>query len=231
MAEEYIYVLKLNHGKYYVGKTNNVIRRYEEHNSKSDSSAEWVKLHGVQKLIEVSASNKFAEDTKTLEYMEKFGVENVRGGSYVTVQLSKENLANINQLIRTSTNACFKCGKPGHFVKQCPENEDVKPQLKVNVGKNKKEVNVGKDKKEISTTKSTPPPQEIDNRTYGQMFVNAFTGWYPFSAETTPLKNTEQSEKQQVEQKMEKQVCSRCGRNTHKADSCYAKTHLNGATL
>lgn len=38
-----LYVLQLENGKYYVGKTNDITRRYNEH--KEGKGCEWTKIH------------------------------------------------------------------------------------------------------------------------------------------------------------------------------------------
>jgi len=87
MAEQpSIYVLKLTSGKYYVGKTFNIDKRYEEHLSGKGST--WTKLYKPTSIIEVRKSTSgFDEDKVTKEYMAKYGIKNVRGASYVAKEL------------------------------------------------------------------------------------------------------------------------------------------------
>ena len=51
--------------------------------------------------------------------MLKFGVENVRGGSYSQVELSAAQRENLERELRGETNSCFKCGQSGHFANKC----------------------------------------------------------------------------------------------------------------
>jgi hypothetical protein len=65
-----------------------------------------------------------AERDETLRYMEKFGIENVRGWRYVQTTLSPYDKADIEMNIRELFDLCRRCGKKKHFIGDCKETED-----------------------------------------------------------------------------------------------------------
>ena len=69
-----VYTLRLEKGKWYVGKSSNVKRRVEEMKKKGNT---WTKMHSILALEEVRENADLKE--VTLEYMRKYGWENVRG--------------------------------------------------------------------------------------------------------------------------------------------------------
>ena len=85
----WLYVLLLNEGKYYIGKTskNDPYDRIDEHLHKF-YSAQWVKKYGfldVKEVIDLGQvsyqESENLELERTLQYMKKYGYNNVRGGS------------------------------------------------------------------------------------------------------------------------------------------------------
>jgi hypothetical protein len=87
----FIYALQLEQGKYYVGKTNNPEIRLESHFISNGS--EWTKKYKPVKVLEVIPNcNDYDEDKYTRIYMDKYGIENVRGGSFVSVKLEKSTI-------------------------------------------------------------------------------------------------------------------------------------------
>lgn len=117
----YIYVLKLENGKYYIGKTLNPYFRLKSHFNLEGS--EWTKIHKPIKLLDLIEGDDYDEDKYTKMYMDKYGIDNVRGGSYISIKLDKQTK---NQLIKNSNNTnnrCFKCNKYGHFAVDCKEKE------------------------------------------------------------------------------------------------------------
>lgn len=114
----YIYVLELVENKFYVGKTTDPEIRIETHNKYNGSV--WTKKYPVVKVLEIiSNSDDFDEDKYTLKYMEKYGINNVRGGSFCEIQLTSDNLTTIKKMINGSTNKCYICGESGHFANNC----------------------------------------------------------------------------------------------------------------
>jgi predicted GIY-YIG superfamily endonuclease len=113
-----IYVLRLEGGRYYVGKSTNVLKRYEEHVD-GDGSA-WTRRHPPI-LLEKTIHNAgpFDEDKVTKEYMAKHGIDRVRGGSYVSEVLDAVQIEALQREIRGATDACARCGSKGHFVRDC----------------------------------------------------------------------------------------------------------------
>jgi hypothetical protein len=114
----YLYVLKLIQGKYYVGITKNIIARVSQH--KKGKGAEWTKLYKPISIVEsLKTNNIFEEDKYTKMYMNKFGIENVRGGSYSKINLEEYQIKAIEQELKSVNHLCFKCGKFGHFASNC----------------------------------------------------------------------------------------------------------------
>jgi GIY-YIG catalytic domain-containing protein/zinc knuckle protein len=117
-----IYVLKCENNKYYVGKTYDIDRRYNEHAGQNGS--EWTKYHKPLKIIEqIDNCDDFDEDKYVLKYMSKYGIDNVRGGSFSTVNLDNVTKEYLQRMIRGSTDRCFKCGSTDHFVNDCEQDK------------------------------------------------------------------------------------------------------------
>jgi len=116
-----VYVLKLTNNKYYVGKTTNVEQRMIQH--RRNEGSEWTQLY---KMIEID--NVFNncddedEDKYVIQYMKKYGIDNVRGGSFSELNLSREKKNVLESMIRSSSNLCFKCGSSKHFISECNKN-------------------------------------------------------------------------------------------------------------
>lgn len=119
-----IYVLRLEGGRYYIGKSDDVVRRYQQHVRGYGSA--WTKIYRPLSLEKVKEdTSPFEEDRITKEYMSKYGVDNVRGGSYVEVELSENQKNALNTEIWSANYCCAKCGRKGHFVKDCYSGKPV----------------------------------------------------------------------------------------------------------
>lgn len=114
----FVYVLRLLGNKYYVGKSVTPDIRINNHFNGKGSN--WTKKHKPIEVIEMSPqTNKFHEEFKTIDYMDKYGVENVRGGSFSEIILSTDNINTINKMINTANDRCFLCGSKNHFSNKC----------------------------------------------------------------------------------------------------------------
>ena len=109
--QNFIYKLDLEHGKKYIGKTNNINRRMEQHFTGNGSQVT-KKFKPIKAEIIDICPGYFSgnlEQNHTIKNIEKYGYNNVRGGSYVNSKtLQKSNLP-----------TCFNCGKKGHYSNQC----------------------------------------------------------------------------------------------------------------
>ena len=116
-----IYVLKLEKCKYYVGRTNDIERRYREHLQGRGSC--WTMKYKPLEIKSLYKKNDpFYEDMLVKKYMNKYGIENVRGGSYSQINLTNDQINSITRELNGAKDNCFKCGGD-HFVKFCKNHE------------------------------------------------------------------------------------------------------------
>jgi predicted GIY-YIG superfamily endonuclease len=85
----FLYVLRLKPGcYYYIGTTTRTFKeRLQEH--LDGYGSKWSTKHGVHSVVSVTeipiAGASQVEDETTIEYMRRYGCQNVRGGKYVRV--------------------------------------------------------------------------------------------------------------------------------------------------
>ena len=116
-----IYVLKIEKGKYYIGKSFNPLKRFNEH--LIGKGAQFTKKYQplqIEKIYE-NASN-YDEDKYVKKYMNDYGIDNVRGGSYSNEFLTNCERKLISKELKTANDICYTCGNNGHFAKYCFNN-------------------------------------------------------------------------------------------------------------
>ncbi|MBM3204089.1 hypothetical protein FJZ55_09330, partial [Candidatus Woesearchaeota archaeon] len=114
-----LYFLRLNEGKYYVGYSKIPEERILSHFMENGS--EWTKRYSPVEVLEIRRGGLFDEQKYTLLYMQKYGIDNVRGGSFTNINLSKEQVFEINRQINHLMNNCYICGDGGHYAIDCPK--------------------------------------------------------------------------------------------------------------
>ena len=116
-----IYVLKCSNNKYYVGKTlADVDKRFNTH--KKGQGAIWTRKHRPIEILNVYKNcDKFDEDKYTKIYMDKYGIDNVRGGSYTKITLDEDVIKFLKKELSSIHDKCYGCGSTKHFIKNCPK--------------------------------------------------------------------------------------------------------------
>jgi hypothetical protein len=114
-----IYTLKLEHGKFYVGRTRRPVdERYTEH-IRSHGSA-WTRVHKPIAIIDMFQTNDPFDENKTVYHMmEKYGIDNVRGGIFLDFKLKTSDWNHIKREINGARDRCFICEDDDHFASEC----------------------------------------------------------------------------------------------------------------
>lgn len=119
-----VYVLELEKGRVYVGKSGDVDRRLKQH--MAGTGAEFTKLFRptgrlLPRLGDLEGSGDGPERDETLRQMHVRGMDKVRGWRYCAKTLGKEDRADIEANLRELHDLCRSCGSPGHMARYCPK--------------------------------------------------------------------------------------------------------------
>jgi len=257
----YIYILQLQDNKYYVGKTDNIEKRKQEHMNGIASS--WTKKYkpiSVEKIIQ--KVSPYDEDKYTLEYMGKYGISNVRGGIYVKEALDSSEIYNINKQIWGATDCCTMCGRKGHFVKNCKFMKDVNGleiyekekwtcticnkeyddksdydnHKKICKSKLNKQTCITCDKcgRNGHTIEDCYAIKDINGDIIEESEEETYCCSYcnkEFETQKGATCHENLYCKEKGKMKTMKNTCYNCGRSGHYSDSCYATTHVKGYTI
>jgi len=116
----HIYVLKCEEGKYYIGKSYDFPNRYKKH--LAGDGAFWTRRYKPIAFVELLGNvDKYDEDKYVWKYMEKYGIDNVRGGSYSQMILSPELRKCAERHLKSGSNLCYGCSEYGHLIRECPK--------------------------------------------------------------------------------------------------------------
>lgn len=99
----YIYILKLEQGKYYVGKANNLSQRLEGHFNPTRRGSVWTDLYKPISVVKTFKTMFPKEDELlwTLKMMKQFGIENVRGSAYTQTTLTNKTVTSIEERLKS----------------------------------------------------------------------------------------------------------------------------------
>ena len=122
-----VYRLQLSDNKYYIGKSYEIERRIWCHLHNNGSA--WTRKYDVIErlpLLTDCKDSKLWELEETLENMNQFGIDNVRGSMFSKIILSNEEKINAGKLYCEMYDLCRKCGSGNHFITYC-KNDKMEP--------------------------------------------------------------------------------------------------------
>lgn len=205
-----VYVLKLENNKYYVGQTNNISVRIEQH--RTGRGAAWTKKYPPLEILEQMHSNGVHDENLiTINMMKIYGIDNVRGGDYVTIELHPSVYNALHTRIYGTSVKCIVCGRNGHRTNDCYYDEDINGEKIFGV------------KKMVPNTVSVFIPKESD-----LVLDNTFGFGKPMRYLNEEIQPTHIPIESCVKRTYN---CSRCGRPGHTKLKCFAKTHVGGKSL
>lgn len=90
------FLLELEHGKYYAGASSDPVKTLEE--CREGFGLQWTQIHRPVRLLEIVRLARAEElDAYVRKWMLKYGVENVRGGSWSAARLSDKDRQVLSQ--------------------------------------------------------------------------------------------------------------------------------------
>ena len=119
-SADVLYVLKCQHGKYYVGRCvpRQLHARLMAH--RMGRGSKWTQLHPAICIERARASwDPLDEDVEVIALMRRHGIEQVRGGSFVFPVLDSSTTRVLQRMLRHATGCCLRCGRRGHFAMDC----------------------------------------------------------------------------------------------------------------
>ena len=236
----FIYVLKCEKNKYYVGKTENPHYRLESHFSEGGSA--WTKKYKPIQLHQlIPDQSDHDEQRVTQEYMKKYGIQNVRGGPWCKIDISDARNA-IEHILKSSSDKCYTCGSKDHFTNKCPQkkqNNSLKSCKRCNRFGHTIETcyatkyENGKPIIDYGSWSCEYCGKEFDSKK-GAIFhenvhcPNKRKNKHFDQARYLIEELYDSSSEDDFEEDV---ICFKCGRSGHYSSTCYAKKHVKGYYL
>ena len=151
----------------------------------------------------------FEEDKITKEYILKYGIENVIGGTYIQIELTESQIKSINDELRGAMDECMKCGKKGHFAAECVYYKQNKNSRVV--------PSHDEDEDEDDSDDDDDDVGHVCDKC-GKTFKDDCYYYEHISV-------------CKVGKVGKGNTCFRCGRAGHYSSTCYAKSHVKGYYL
>ena len=103
-----LYVLQLSEEKWFIGKTNDPNFTLDE----GIYSIEYVRINSPASVYKIIPNcDDFDLDKYVKIFMNSYGIENVRGGSYSNPELSEEEKFILKRELNTANNKYINCGQ------------------------------------------------------------------------------------------------------------------------
>jgi len=176
--------------------------------------------------------------------MEKYGIDNVRGGPWCKIKIDSEEKEFIKKLFKSKNDECYKCGSTDHFAKDCHMNKKSEPVKKLNTCQRCGRFGHSEDKcyaktdskgtkiydeelfwecefcgKEFDTEKGCRFHENIHcTKRRGKKHFDSCKALYD------EVYDSSGDEEEDI-------ICFKCGRPGHYATKCYAKKHKKGYYL
>jgi len=230
-----VYVLALEQGGIYVGRSNDIDSRIQQHQSGAGSA--WCRRQGgvVREVPTVHAGSPDDlaswEMNETVAQMLMHGFENVRGWEFTNcAALSSKECDTLKTLVMGQGNMCRRCGGEGHFATHC--HREIQPWLR-ELERLQAE----------SLAPAAPAPTAVNVIAKAAMAYRprapprvapALSGPVEQAAEpAAPAAPAAPASPPRAEARRVRArvVCARCGRDSHSAATCFAHRHFTGAEL
>lgn len=220
----YIYVIRLEHNKYFIGKTKlPSITLFQIHELAHTLANKWLLEYKPVQIIEIIHSlDAWDEDKTTLKYMDKYGINNVRGGSFTSIILSEQELYTIHSMILSANGKCSICGVAGHTKVICPiitEFNDYEVIIKDHI-----DILYARDNTSQSTQLLQPNIYPYNTYQTGYEQVTSTAKDYVTSAFTTVTATTNSIWNSLFSKPSTPTKCTRCGNTGHDTLKCNNKS-------
>ncbi|GJD09042.1 hypothetical protein Gasu2_33140 [Galdieria sulphuraria] len=205
--KKYVYVLKLQQNKWYIGSTTNIKQRIAQHCQ--GTGCAWTSRYPFLELFDCQLQRDgWHEENLTKEYMLRYGIENVRGGPYTNLELTEEEKEVIQRALDAFRGACYLCGSRGHLAAECPTCD----------------------------FKCSESAKDFEYSESQACFRCGRWGHYVADCYATTHRNGLSIDSRRTTSSNEtfsadSNTCFRCGRWGHYVADCYATTHRNGQRI